>query len=242
MIRIAQFYTRYDMTIEETELNESGERLLRFAEETTRGYFGDRYNDYGITASVQIEIGSTKSWIRIGALLTFLSHYGSVREGLISMVEDASALASLIIPGVSEMLGLADQAPKYNRRTFGVSSKLLRLFEQVERSEIAANEATGRAIRLLEAEGGLDIIEEIPRLKERLATEFCHAEELTSSIGGQYGLPSNVIETAKRAQEKPSPIRRDPVLAPVPGTNRRRRRKGVIVTRNPETDVQICQY
>jgi len=243
MIRIAQFYARYETTLNDGLLRESGERLLRFSHERTSTYFGKGYDDYGIVVRAQLEIGSTKAWVAILALASFLSRYGSIREGLIGIVKDVESLARFIIPGISKVIGLDDQLPSFHRRTFGVARRLLSLFEQVEQGEISANEATGRAIRLLDLEDPTENFEENQRLKDQLAAEFHFVERKLPNTTTQPSLVTAMMNTRQSPEHKSVPVRRQPAIAPLPGSRGRRRRKGVIVTRNPKTgEFQIYAY
>jgi hypothetical protein len=243
MIRIAQFYARYDATLDSTLLTESGARLLSFADGRVREHFGERYNKYRIEVSAQLEVGSTRAWVRIAALAAILSEYGSIREGAVAIVNDVGMLAKLIIPQVSNIIGLDDQQPSYHRRTFGTAIRLLRLFEQVERGEISANEATARAIWLLDADESTEKMEDLQRLKERLTREVSNAERKRSDVTIQPAFIETATDPSGTPRPKSAPGRRDPAIAPLPGSNRRRRRKGVIVSKNPETgELQIFSY
>jgi hypothetical protein len=119
---------------------------------------------------------------------------------------------------------------------------LRRLFEQVEQGEISASEAVDRASRLVDAGDGPDL-RDLPQIKEQLAREFHHAEQSSSD---SHDMPRD-IDTAYTPEHIPPgrtlPVRRDPVLAPVPGTKFRRRRKGLIARRNPATkNLEIYEY
>lgn len=242
MIVLAQFYVRYNSTMEESQLPADGERLFTFVDETIRDFYGDRFDEYRISAEVRIEVGSTKTWVTVSALITILNYYGSIREGADYLVKDAGALSRLIIPAISRVLGLPDQVPEYHQRRLGLPGRLHRLFEQVEQGEISVSEAVDRASRLLDAGDGPDL-RNLPQIKEQVAREFHQAEQ---SASDSHDMPRDVGTLYAPEHVPPSrtlPVMRDPVLAPVPGTKFRRRRKGVIAKRNPATkNLEIYEY
>jgi hypothetical protein len=151
----------------------------------------------------------------VSALITILNYYGSIREGADYLIKDARELSRLIIPAISRVLGLPDQVPEYHQRRLGLPGRLRRLFEQVEQGEISASEAVDRASRLLDA-GDEPDLRDLPQIKEQLAREFHHAEQ---SSADTHDMPRDV-DTVYTPEHVPPgrilPVRRDPVLAPVP--------------------------
>jgi hypothetical protein len=247
MIVIAEFYARYRSTLPEGELDRVAENLLRFVETVAHDYYAERYNELGVTHSVRVEIGSTKSWVVIGSLVTVLTQYGSIREGIDYLIKDSHTLARLIVPGISRSLGLRAEAPEYHARRLGLPGKLHRLFLQVERREISPDEATNQALMLLQNQGGTDTPEELERLKQQFSVEFYSiAPGLSRRLDAQNSLRSGQ-ETASRQPPKRMPARpsrSEPVLAPLPGLPfRRRQRRGVVATRDPQTGaIRISRY
>jgi hypothetical protein len=124
MVVLAQFYARYNSTIEESQFAAAGERLFTFVDETIRDFYGDRFVEYRISPEVRIEDGSTKTWVTVGALITILNQYGSIREGADYLIKDALEVSRLIIPAISRVLGFPDQVPKYHQRRLGLPGRL----------------------------------------------------------------------------------------------------------------------
>jgi hypothetical protein len=154
MIVIAEFCARYRSTLPDEELDRAAENLLRFVETVAHDYYAERYNELGVTPSVRVEIGSTRSWVVIGSLVTVLTHYGSVKESIDYLIKDSHALARLIAAEISRSLGLRAEAPEYHARRLGLPGKLHRLFLQVERGETSPDDATNRALMLVQNQGG----------------------------------------------------------------------------------------
>ncbi len=242
MIVLAQFYARYNSTIEDSQITAAGERLFTFVDETVRDFYRDRFNEYRLSPEVRIEGGSTKTWVTVGALITILNQYGSIRESADYLIKDTAVLSRLIIPAISRVLGLPDPVPEYHQRRLGVPGRLRRLFEQVEQGEISATEAVDRARRLLEAGDGPDLAD-LPQFKEQVAKEFHQIEQ---SLSASHHMPSDagtVHPPVHVPRDQTLPVRRDPVVAPVPGTKFRRRRKGVIARRSSATgNLEIYEY
>jgi len=247
MIVIAEFYARYTSTLTEAGLSLGGENLLGFAETTAQTYYAERYKQFGIRIDVRLEVGSTRSWISIGAIVTVLTQYANIRQSVDYLIKDSHALARLIVPSISRSLGLPIQAPEYHERRLGLPGQLHRLFVQVERREISANEATNRAVSLLESQGGTDVLPEIPRLKEQLSSEFHESQHSLS--GNLYIQRSQELHQAGDPRQTPKrlpklPDRPQPVIPSSPPTViRRRRRTGIIATRDRQTGhVRITRY
>ena len=101
---------------------------------------------------------------------------------------------------------------------------------------------------LVQNQDGTDAMQEIMRLKQQFLVEFHNlAQRLSRRLAGEQHSFESSQETATHEGSEgiPSlPQRRDPVLAAPPGTPaRRRRRNGVIATRDRETnDVRITRY
>ena len=249
MIVIAEFYARYRSTLPEEELDRAAQNLLIFVETVTHDYYSERYSELGITPSVRVEIGSTKSRIVIGSLVIVLTQYGSIREGVDYLIKDSRALAPLIVPGISRSLGLQTEVPEYHARRLGLPGKLRRLFVQVERGEISPDEATNQALQLLQSQGGPDTpntTQELERLRQQFSMEFHSiAPELSRRFTTQHSLRSGQ-EMASREPPKRVPVRPsrpEPVLAPLPGLpSRRRRRRGVVATRDQRGAIRVTEY
>src|SRR5439155_23338005 len=152
-----------------TELNVGAQNLVIFEERTAHDYYSERYDQFGITISVRVEIGSSRVWITIKAIGKALIIYAGVRQGIDYLVQDPPKLARLIIPGISTTLKFPAERPEYHARRLGLPGQLRRLFWQVELGEISAEEATKRAVVLLEKQGETD---GVPTIEQRLASEF----------------------------------------------------------------------
>jgi hypothetical protein len=246
MIVIAEFYAKYSSTVPESELRIAGDNLLRFAEDTAHEYYAERYDQHGIAITVRVEIGSTRVWITVKALGKAFLLYAAIRQGIDYFVQDSQNLARLVIPGIPAVLKIPPQPPEYHERRLGLPGQLRRLFEKVRRGELSADEATNQAVLLYQRQNG-DAIREIPALKDRLASEFRKLEPSTlRPPGKQRSYPSG--ESAERRsvprRARSLPQHREPVIAPLPGTGfRRRRRTGIIATRDPETgDIRVTPY
>jgi len=151
-------------------LNTAGERILQFAENVAREHYAQRYDDLGITISVKLEIGSTRIWITLKAVGKVLIAYGAIRQGVDHLAADSKQLAEKLIPGISTVLKV-DERPLYHQRRFGLPGQLRRLFEQVRRGELSPDEATTKAIDLIQSQDET-LITEIPDFNERLSLEI----------------------------------------------------------------------
>ena len=231
MIVIAEPYARYTETLPDSELESAAGRLLQLADGACRDYFAQRYEQLGITVVARVEIGSTRIWTTIKAVTTALMLYGSLRQSADYLAKDGDWLSRLILPNVASTIGLQSNRPKRQERRLGVPGELRRLFALVERGDMSAEEATSRAVHLLQATGDTDTASELPRLTQRLTAEFA---ETARQRGTQLTLDEGSRYRDQASDEKqPQPPQR-PEIAPPP-TRPARRRRGVIATRDSRT-------
>ena len=245
MINITEFYTRYRYTISEIELTAVGARMLRFAETVAHEHYAERYDDFGITISVRLEIGSTRIWVTVKAVGKVLITFGAIRQAADYLVADSKMLAPKLIPGISRELNVGER-PLYYQRRFGLPGQFQRLFEQVQRGELSPDEATAKAIRLMQTEDE-SLTKDISNFREQLSLDFHDVVELLHRNVSQEQLLESGESTPKPVNPArvPSPReRREPVIAALPGSSlRRRRRVGVIVDRDPENqNVRFTPY
>jgi hypothetical protein len=238
MIVIAEFYARYRSTVTRSELTVAGENLLKFAENAAREYYAERYDQLGIAITVRVEIGSTRVWITVKALGKAFLLYAAIRQGTDYLIQDSQNLARLVIPRIPAALKIPPQRPEYHSRRLGLPGQLHRLFEKVQSGELSSDEATNRAVLLFQRDEE-DLVREVPALKDRLASEFRKLEPSTLRPPGEQRSYQSGESAERRSvpRRAPSlPQHREPVIAPLPGTGfRRRRRTGIIATRDPET-------
>ena len=226
MIVIAEPYARYTETPPDSELESAAGRLLQLADGACRDYFAQRYEQLGITVVARVEIGSTRIWTTIKAVTKVLMLYGGLRQS-----KDGDWLSRLILPHVASTIGLQSNRPERQERRLGVPGELRRLFAFVERGDMSAEEATSRAVHLLQATGDTDTASELPHLTQRLAAEFA---ETANQRGTQLTLDEGAGHRDQASDEKqPQPPQR-PEIAPPP-TGPARRRRGVIATRDSRT-------
>jgi len=150
------------------------------------------------------------------------------------------------MPKISHSLGLGAESPEYHATRLGLPGKLHRLFLQVEQGKISADEATRRAVRLLQNQNGDDVSQRLPTLEQNLSLEFHSLERsLPRTAGEELSIESNRLNTIA-TESKRMPPRSDaphPVIAAPPGTPARRRRRGVIVRRDRKTNkIQVNRY
>lgn len=231
MIVIAEPYARYTETLPDSELESAAGRLLQLADGACRDYFAQRYEQLGITVVARAEIGSTRIWTTIKAVTKVLMLYGGLRQSADYLAKDGDWLSRLILPHVASTIGLQSNRPERQERRLGVPGELRRLFAFVERGDMSAEEATSRAVHLLQATGDTDTASELPHLTQRLAAEFA---ETANQRGTQLTLDEGAGHRDHASNEKqPQPPQR-PEIAPPP-TRPARRRRGVIATRDSRT-------
>src|SRR5262245_17848426 len=106
MIVIAEPYARYSNTLPASELDRAVANLLNFADEITRSHFADRDQRFEVTVAARVEIGSTRTWITIAALVHALIFYGDIRQSVDYLIKDGQHLGRLILAGVPGAIGL----------------------------------------------------------------------------------------------------------------------------------------
>ena len=214
MLTIAEPYLRYSESLGPTKLQEAGTLLLERLEPLVRAAYVDDGRALPVSLTVRIERGSTKVWVTVTSLVSALVFYGSIRQSIDYMIKDAKNLSALVAREVPNVTPLGD-TPSYRERRLGAPGQLRRLFQQVERREISADEATQRAVNLLYEQGGPRALQDSPGVTELISRELHDA-----------------VPTRKRRRSPRRPVvppKQQLILPaePIPS----RRRSGVIVGR-----------
>jgi hypothetical protein len=240
MIVIAEPYAQYRSTIAADDLEHAAANLLQFADQISRSHFADRYGQLDVTVVARVEVGSTRVWITIATLANALISYGGIRQSVDYLIKDGQYLGQLILAGVPESIGIQSRSSEREERRLGVPGQLQRLFSSVERGEISAAEATMRALTILQTQGGVYVMRELPKLTEQFVVEFKEAansgrKQLSMNFGQAASPPDVPTERGKQKAHQ-----REIALLP---TTPRQRRRGVIASRNRTTGhAQISMY
>lgn len=217
MLVIAEPYLRYSQSLGPTKLQEAGTQLLERLEPLVRAAYVDDWRVLPVHVTVRIERGSTKVWVTVTSIASALIWYGSIRQSIDYMIKDAKHVSKVVAQEVPNVTPLRDD-PMYCERRLGTPGQLRRLFQQVERREISADEATQRAVNLLYEQGGPRALQDAPGVTELLSRELHEARP---------------VRKRHRAPKRPiDPPRQQLLLPPEPISGRRR--SGVIVGREGE--------
>lgn len=150
MIVIAQPYARFEKSLSDDRLKAAATRLLEYTEKRARTRYAQRFGiDAPIHVEADLEQGSTRALATVLLAFGVLTHYGEIRHSIDYLVKDAKWLGDHVLPVVSELIGIPDK-PVVTQRRLGVPGQLQRLFTAVERHEITPQEATSRAVEILE--------------------------------------------------------------------------------------------
>ena len=138
----------------EWELDAIAERLFEIADRNARAMLP--IDDFEIY--VEVEDGSVKTRAQIvaGVLAAIYLGMGNFGDFVGSVKETARigrALGRAINAEFVERMGPSPRDITYSRPDAGLAGQLERLFNQVEKGEITSEEATKRALRLLERAG-----------------------------------------------------------------------------------------
>lgn len=233
MIIIAEPYARYTETLPGSKVESAASHLLLLTERICRKHYAERYDKFGITIETTIEIGSTKTWIRIYALIGILTFYGEIRQSVDYLVQDTKTLIEVIQPNIATNIGLSSGSLERYTRRLGVPGELRRLFQSVASGKISAEEASSRAIALLERGGDADTRTEMPDITVELKREF---EAIARFQNGKE--PILIIREDVRSIDVPVKERKklpdEPEMA-LPPRIPFRRKRGVVANRNPKT-------
>ena len=234
MITLSEIYVAFRETVSPDRLDQFAIALEETSENLARELFGRAYDDFSITVSVRVETGSTKTWIRILAVLAFIERYGAIRDGANQIAHDIRNIATTIGITAPHVVELGNPARVQVRP--GVPERLHRVFQDVSSGRLTTDEATSVAIRLLE-DATPDERETAERLRAIITREIAR---VAAAAADRKPLPSHET-TTKQVPEGQRP-RRDqrrkrPVSAPParPSRQRRPRPRGVIVTRDRVT-------
>src|SRR5712691_9112203 len=121
---------------------------------------------------VDLEQCSLKARTKIFAGLitvgTFLSQYGSVRQGAIDLAHDVKMAGDFIIEKIEHQVAVAPSGVIATRRSATLSRRIKHIFDEVESGRINSDEAMRQLIRVLDpdSEGPLP-----PKLIEGLKRE-----------------------------------------------------------------------
>ena len=226
MLVIAEPYFRFSQSLGPTRLEGAAADLLDRVQPLVTAAYADTLRGLPLRVSVRVERGSTKVWVTITALAGALISYGGIRQSIDYLIADAKLVKALVEPIVAPSLSLGNVDPSYQQRRLGVPGQLRRLFAQVERREISAEEATQRAVDLLYKQGGPQALEEAPGITERLSREF--RETLLSPSPHRHRQPRDAPYMPVLAAE----------AEPIPG----RRRSGVVAARDATGKLIVSTY
>lgn len=213
MFTIAEPYARFEETAADATFERAAGGLQEFAERVLRERFGGDYGRLRIAVVVRIESGSTRVWVAVGSVVGILTLYGDIRQSVDYLVHDAKQVGAVLLPHIPSELGI-QAPPKYRQRRTGLPGRLQKLFEKVKQGKITAEEATRKAVSLLQKHADTEETGAIPELATRLSEEFAQTELERPSF------PQRSV--------------RKPTLA-LPPRAPRRRRRGVIATRDALT-------
>lgn len=225
MIIVAEPYAKFSATLGPSRLEPAARALLERVEPEVAAYYTQHLHGLPIRVFVRVERGSTRTWVSVGSVAAALVFYGDIRQSLDYLIRDAKAVAGIVSVHVTGAIGLPPQPPAVSQRRLGVPGKLHRLFKEVERGELSADEGTRRSVELLYEQAGPTVTEEVPGLTERLSTEFRDASRARS-----------VPLRRKHTDEgRLLPL---PTFTALPA----RRRTGVILSREASGDVSVSTY
>jgi hypothetical protein len=241
MIVIAEPYAHYASTLPAGDIDRAAAALLQSSDEIARTYFTERYQQFEVAVLARVEIGSTRTWVTIATIVNALIFYGNVRQSVDYLVKDGQSLGRMILNAAPASLGTKSGPPSREERRLGIPGALQRLFARVESGGLPPDEATTRALALLQKSGGVETIRELPTLTERLAVEFEHA-----ASGRRAQLSVDVGQAAAQPERPPHPDKSreahlpDMTIAPPAPLQRRR---GAVASKDPETGtVLISRY
>lgn len=160
-------------------------------------------DDYAL--SLEIEEGSIqgsgKVMARLIAVGLFISHYGSIVQGLQTMRSHLTMAGNYLTEKAHEFLGSEKPAPTVKNRS-GTLGQIQRLFIKVQRQEMTAEEAMTEAEKILgkEAASAPDFMQ---RLNAALLEAPVQAQQLFLSPDGDLAEPAEG-EPTKRSGPRPS--------------------------------------
>lgn len=227
MLVVAEPYFRFAEAVGPTKLERAATELLQVVVPVVRETYATTFNGFPFSAAVRVERGSTKVWVTVSGVAGALVFYGSIRQSIDYLVADAKRVSALVQPIVAPAISLRSPELAYREQRAGVPGQLHRLFAQVERHEISAEEATQRAVDALYKHGGPQTIQEAPGLLESMSREFRETRLRPSE------------NRRRRRSEKPDlPMLAMPVV-PIA----QRRRSGVLAMNDPVTGrLKVSSY
>ena len=227
MLVVAEPYFRFAEAVGPTKLERAATELLEVAVPIVRETYAASFEGFPFSVAIRVERGSTKVWITVSGVAGSLVFYGSIRQSIDYLIADAKRVAAVVQPVIAPAISLRNAEPAYREQRAGVPGQLYRLFAQVERHEISAEEATQRAVSAFYKYGGPQTIQEVPGLLESISREFRETRSRPSE------------NRRRRKEEKPE----IPMLAMPVEPIAQRRRSGVLAVHDPVTGkMKISSY
>jgi hypothetical protein len=146
---------------------------------------------------VELEEGSLKVRTRIlataGLVGTFLSNYGSIRQGAESLASDVMSVSSAVVHKVTELAGVSPKDVLRSVRSATLTRRIRYVVDQVDNGKLSADSGAKRIIELLDPDkqGALS-----PELLTSIKAEIdtAHAQVLPQFPHDPTPVPSAVIE------------------------------------------------
>ncbi|SRR6266566_194804 len=166
------------------------------------------------SVEVRVEEASRKLWARFMTVATVLGFYGGIRSTVEYAVKDGQRAAGWVNEQVLHRLEVPDSNVVRQESRLGVPGELKMLFDSVQAGVMTADQATKRAMALLQAEAIDD--------KTRAVLALRLADELRTAGSQAPAVLSGPVPTAPK--ERDSQQVRDALP-----------QHGVLATRDPKT-------
>jgi hypothetical protein len=193
VIPIAQAYSHYRFTAPGGQDLDTFARIaLNAATDACRTHF-----DFDVEIGVSAEEASLKVKATVASIAAVLVFYGDLRQSVDQIVADGRAVSEFINEHIAAEPTLTHRPPIHVMRRTLTPGRLQRLFDQVERGELTADEATTLALEALTAsEHGTTV----RLLTAPLHDEFSAAEQLSRSRYSVEALRSVLESEAEKGR------------------------------------------
>ena len=233
-------------TLADDDLEPAAKDIHGILEKEISAYFAGR-GVSDVAVSVQLETGSTRVKVVVVAVVAVLIEYGDIRQGVETLVHDAKWVSQVVVRTAPAILGMSNEPPQSKRLSTGIPGRLRRLFEQVERGEITAEEAVRRAKGIIREAADGSSIPQLEEITQRLERELL--EVARNSTDEQRRRPLNPAPPFALEPDRPRRRRKkraetsestyDGEEPPRPQF----RRRGVIVERDPTSrKLKVAHY
>ena len=238
LIIIANPYFRFRDTVSVGQIERTTPGLFAELERDIVGHYRER-TGLAVDIELRVEQGSTKVWVTVITLANAIIFYGSLRQSVDYLIQDAKWVSDQVLPVVKDRLGIVSDDPEYVERRLGVPGEMKRLIAEVEEGRLSPADATEAAIGALGLDGDAEFSHQsADTIRRQLHDDFAAVASSARRRPREVVLeirPSSRVASEQGPKFPLAENRALPIISNHP-------RRGAVVTRSRNGALKIKVY